>query len=156
MLVNPSMFGPWGTRVAILGVAIFIILLSVCEWTQPTAQGGRTYQTGCSNIAVDALPYRYHMLGLLLLTVITPNMDTYITHYKVYDLSHMPLCISMVSGVHVLDRNSLTTTRPSAYISPLSQVGFPHSYLCSIKSGVVGINSSWKFRQLVTDFRKEL
>ena len=52
-------------------------------------------------------------------------------------------------------------TRPSGLISRPSQVGFSHSYLCSINKvlwlcSVVGINSTWECRQLVTDLNKEL
>ena len=52
-------------------------------------------------------------------------------------------------------------TRPSGHISRPSQVGFSHSYLCSINKvlwwcSAVGINSTWKCRQLVIDLNKEL
>ena len=52
-------------------------------------------------------------------------------------------------------------TRPSGHISRPSQVGFSNSCLCSINEfqwwcSVVGINSTWECRQLVTDLNKDL
>ena len=60
------------------------------------------------------------------------------------------------TGLHLFN-----DTRPSGHISSPSQVGFSHSYLCSINKvlwwcSVVGINSTWECRQLVTDLNKEL
>ena len=61
-------------------------------------------------------------------------------------------------GMHLFNNN----THPSGrHISLPSQVGFSHSYLCSINEfhwwcSVVGINSIWECRQLVIDLNKEL
>ena len=71
-------------------------------------------------------------------------------------LSHPVVCIRF--GLNCV---CLTTTRPSGHISRPSQVGFSHSYLCSINENlwwctVVGINSTLECSHLVTHLNKEL
>ena len=58
-------------------------------------------------------------------------------------------------GLHLFNDD----TRPSGHISRPSQVGFSHRCLRSInefwwRCSVVGINSTWECRQLVTDLIK--
>ena len=60
-------------------------------------------------------------------------------------------------GLHLFNDD----TRPSGHISRPSQVGFSHSYLCSINEDLwwcseVGINSTSECSHLVTDLNKEL
>ena len=70
-------------------------------------------------------------------------------------LTHVLYSMNWV-GLHLFNDN----TRLSGHISRPSQVGFSHSYLCSINEDlwwcpVVGINSTWECSHLVTDLNKE-